>query len=507
MKHRSTVRRALGAAAVAVAVALATTSAHDRALAAPGQLPVTHRLLQEPTPTVDPDKTYYYLGGYAPCNLTGTHAITPRTVEEGKSVKVSVEFSFNCGTEEIKQVDMVLMVENTGSLKLNTVQGKQQPLDNLKQGLMDLVRNIDPLNGSRVGLVQFGCDQHPNPPIGTGQDHYDRFRDAVQRMNGNLPGGSNPGTALRESSGQVAALAKPNPLEPPSFIVVIDAGGQPCNGAPPPQAADIADACDAAKANKATVVLVALRPSQGRLRGCNTPGWYFRSSNDNGTDLPQILAEIKDRIFKGSRPNRTAYNVFLHTYLWDYVVGSGIPRDADITFPDLAWEEDLGTRRRATFSYSFELRSREGSAPAPWSSIAVPGSGIPSPMIEFLYNDGTSDQIVVPEELVCIYQPNKPQQCNQFLAELTATAVAGTATADAFGRGTPTPTPDAGTSVPPTTEVPTATPDAATATATDDPGPGPSDTPTPPDTPVPTASNVPPTDSSRGIVYLPLAYR
>lgn len=510
MMHGITIRRALGAALVALATVLVTASAHDAAQAAPSELPQARRLLQAPTPTADPDKTYYYLGGYAPCNLQGKHTVKPPTVQEGKTVTVDVEFTFNCGTEEIKKVDMVLMVENTGSLKLNSVNGKQQPLDNLKLGLSDLARNIDPLNGSRVGLVQYGCDTHPNPPIGVGQDHFDRWRDALQRMSGNLPGGSNPGTALRESTGQLAALAKPDPFDPPGFIVIIDAGGTPCNGAPRPQAADISDACDAAKANKATVALVALRPSQGRLRGCNTPGWYWRSSNDNGTDLPQILGDIKDRIFKGARPNRTAYDVFLNTYLWDYVTGSGIPRDADITFPDLAWEEDLGTRRKATFSYHYELLAREGSAPAPWSSISVPDGGIPSPLIEFLYNDGSSDQIVVPDSPLCIYRPNKEaQDCGAFVSQMTATAVAAAATASA-----PTPTPPTGSVDTPTpsggppTDTPIAVPPTDTPTDVPTAPPDPTDTPTvhtvtpPPPTQAPTNT----TAVTRHTVYLPLSF-
>ncbi|MEO8084496.1 MAG: vWA domain-containing protein [Ardenticatenales bacterium] len=514
MMNGFTIRRALGAMLVAAATALATTSAHPTAHAAPSELPQASRLLQGPTPTADPDKTYYYLGGYAPCNLRGTHTVTPPTVEEGKNVTIHVEFSFNCGTEEIKKVDMVLMVENTGSLKLNNVSGKQQPLENLKLGLSNLARNIDPLNGSRVGLVQYGCDTHTNPPIGDSQEHYDRWRDAIQKMSGNLNGGSNPGTALRASSGQIASLSKPDPYDPPSFIVIIDAGGVPCNGAPRPQAADIADACDAAKSNQATVVLVALRPSQGRLRGCNTPGWYFRSSNDNGTDLPQILNDIKDRIFKGARPNRTAYDVFLNTYLWEYMAGTGIPRDADITFPDIAWEEDLGTRRKATFSYQYELRAREGSAPAPWSSISVPDGGIPSPLIEFLYNDGTSDQIVIPESPLCIYRPNKEaQDCGAFVSQMTATAVAAAQTASA---PTPTPPPTAvETSTPGgPTETPTDVPPMETPTDTPTEVPtvmGATDTPPPPiDTATTPPTQVPPTNTSATVlhvVYLPLSYR
>ncbi len=513
MEHRSYARRAFGVAVVAAAVVIVTASAHDTAQAAPNRLPMAARLLQQPTATPDPDQVYYYLDGYTPCSLKGHHTITPQTVEEGKMVTVKVDYEFNCGTEEIKQIDVVFVVENTGSLKLNNVQGKMQPLDNLRQGMSNLVRNIDPTNGSRVGLVKYGCDNHTDPPIGSGQEHYERFRTAVQGMNGNLPGGSNPGTALRRASGELAALAKPDPLNPPSFMIVIDAGGQPCAGQPRPQTADIADACDAAKTNMATVVLIALRPSQGRLRGCNTPGWYFRSSNDNGTDLQAILEEIQERIFKGSRPYRTAYTVYPNTYLWGYEFGSGVPTEPNVTFPDLAWEEDLGNRRKASFRYEYKMRALEASAPASWVSIAITDGGIPSPLIQFLYNDGTSDQIVVPDTKLCIFRPGKEAvDCGPFVSQVAGTAVAGTVTAQAYKSPTPSSgTPDTvPTDGPATTEVPTVDPTAVVATDTPI-GPDPTDTPVPPDTvtPVPpdTATPPVPTTDNNHDVYLPWAAR
>lgn len=511
MMLRSFARRALHAALIVAAVAGVTASARDAVHAAPGALPMALPM-QQATPGADPEQVYYYLGGYAPCNLKGNHSITPQTVEEGKNVTVKVNYEFSCGTEAIKQVDIVFMIENTGMLKLNSVNGQREPLHNLKLALGDLVRNIDPLNGSRFGMVKYGCDNHTDPPIGAGLDHFDRFRSAVQAMNGNLAGGSNPGTALREASGQIASLSKPDPTNPPSFIIIVDAGGQPCNSAPPPQAAAIGDACDAAKSNRATVVLIALQPSGGRLRGCNTPGWYFRSSNENGTDLPGILEEIKERIFTGSRPYRTAYTLYPDTYNWQYEFGTGRPTEPNVVFPDLAWEEDLGNRKSASFNYEYQLKAKEASAPKAWASIAIKDGGIPSPQIQFLYNNGTSDQIVVPETPLCIFRPGKEAaDCGLFLNQVAATAEAGTVTAEAYksptsssGNGTPNvpPTDIPPTDVPATTEVPTVAPTESPTSTGPDPTvssvPPPTNTPVPPDTATPDTSQ-------RGKVFLPWA--
>jgi len=512
MTLRSFARRALGGAVIAAAITCLTASAHRAALAAPGTLPMAVRPMQQATPGGDPDQVYYYLGGYAPCNLKGHHSITPQTVEEGKNITVKVDYEFNCGSQAIKQVDMVFMIENTGMLKQKGVNGQQEPLHNLKLALGNLARRIDPTNGSRVGMVKYGCDNHTDPPIGRGIDHFERWRTSIQTMNGNLAGGSNPSTALREASGQIAALAKPDPTDPPSFIIIIDAGGIPCNGAPAPQVSSLGPACNAAKSNQATVVLVALQTSGGRLRGCNTPGWYFRSSSETGADLDGIFEQIQERIFTGTRPYRTAYTVYPNTYLWDYQFGSGRPTEPNVIFPDLAWEEDLGNRKSASFNYEYQMTAKEASGPAAWASIAIKDAGIPSPQIQFLYNDGTSDQIVVPDTPLCIFRPGKEAvDCGLFLNQVAATAVAATATTIAFQSATvpptvATPDPDA-TDVPtvevPTTEVPTATPmDTPTTVG---PVPTVSSVPPPTDTDVPPDTATP--EPRTGTLYLPWSAR
>ncbi len=435
------------------------------ASAAPARLPV---MQEEPTPTPQ----ILQDSSLVPCNLRGKHDVEPRIVEEGSEVTVSANYSYNCITEGTRQIDMVLVLEDTGILRIERDQAGEQPLTNLKDAIQRLVLAVDPTNGSRIGMVKYGPNWTGAPPIGRGEDHFQAFLNAINLVRGALGGCANPGSALRAASGMVNSLGKPDPTDPPSVMVIIDAGAPPCSGVPPSQQAGLQNACDAAKAEQVTVVLVALRASDGRLRGCNTPGWYYRSSSDTGSDLPGIFEDIRDRTLRDQKPRETLYSDFFDTLYWDYVFGSGAPRDPDTFFGDLVWSEQVPQVPKGNFRYSYRMKALNG--PTVGNITLSPG-----PALQLIFSQVT-EQWYLPQKEVCVHRAGrKEQDCGNFALRLTQ---------EAF---TPTP-------------FPTDTPDGPTPTDV------PADTPTPePATPEPNTPTAvtPPTDEPETgpFIYLPMA--
>ena len=173
------------------------------ASAAPARLPV---MQDEPTPTPQ----ILQDSSLVPCNLRGKHDLDPRIVEEGDDVTVTVDYSYNCVTQGTRQIDMVLVLEDTSALRIERDQGGQQPLVNLKDAIQRLVISVDPTNGSRIGMVKYGPNWTGAPPIGSGEAHFQAFLNAINLVRGALGGCANPGSALRAASGMVNSLAKPS---------------------------------------------------------------------------------------------------------------------------------------------------------------------------------------------------------------------------------------------------------------------------------------------------------
>jgi hypothetical protein len=448
---------------VAVAVLAGMALSVPGAAAAPAMLPV---MQDEPTPTPQ----ILTSDSLVPCNLRGKHDVDPRIVEMGSDVTVSVDYSYNCITEGTRQIDMVLVVEDTGALRIDRDRAGQQPLENLKDGLQRFVIAIDPTNDSRVGMVKYASNWTGAPPIGSGEDHFQAFLNALNQVRGALGGCANPGSALRAASGMVNSLGKPDPTDPPSLMIIVDAGAPPCSGVPPSQEAGIGNACDAAKAEQVTVVLVALRASNGRLRGCNTPGWYYRSSSDTGSDLPGIFEDIRDRTLRDQKPRETLYSDFFDTLYWEYVFGSGAPRDPDTFFGDLIWSEQVPQVPRGNYRYSYRMKATNGP-------LVGPVTLDPGPALQLIFSQ-VSEEWFLPQKEVCIHRAGRMEQdCGQFILRLTQEALptAVPPTETPFG---PTPTDfPTETSEPPATETPgpaTETPEPpATETATLEPPNGP----------------------------------
>lgn len=499
MNGRSTLRtRAVLAAALSLILSgLAAASPGAAEAGGLASLPLALPL-QGPTPTA----TAGPYEGVGPCDSTGSRKVSPRVVEEGQAVSVEVTYQYDCREGGTRQVDILYVIENNGMLKLVGDQPGTALRDNLVTGLQDLALSIDYRNGSRFGMIWAGCNWQGIVPIGAGKDHWDGWLRQISAIRGQVPGGINFGSAMRAASGDINNLAKEKPDGiPPGVMLIVDAGSPECIGVPPTQDdASVADACNAAKAEQNIVILVALAASQGRLNGCNSRGWYFRSSSDAGQDLPAIFTQIKDQLLSGKRPQTTAYNDYLQSAYFQYQDLSGVPRDPDrvIFGTDLSWEENVSrTNPKASFRYTYKVDTLPGSG-----GVITPITIDPGSDFMFYYSDGTSDRLLTSNETVCIYRPGqRDRDCGAFEAGMTATAVAAaqTATARAAPIETPTPTPDAGppsatpTDEPPATDTPD--PGAETPTATDEPEP--SETPTP---------EVDPTDPPDGFaIHLPFA--
>lgn len=481
-RHAIRPRAALLAACALLAALFAATAA------LPGTTPVGHAapasqtgpLQDEPTETPEPQE------GITPCDTKGRHSIEPRIVEEGEQVTVKVEYDFNCSSDGTRQVDLMYVLENNGMLKLVGESPGQSLLNNLKDGMQRLALAVDWRNESRVGMIWYGCNWQGIVPIGSGSQHYDLWLRQINAIRGQVPGGANPATSLRAASSDLNNLAKDPDNPVPGVMILIDAGSPGCQGAPPPQEAGLEQACNAAKAEGNVLALVSLEAAQGRLRGCNSRGWYWRSGREDGSDLPAIFEQIRDQLLFSKRPSETHYNDFLQTAYFEYVFGSGIPRDADNIFfnSDLTWEEPVPQNPVGAYQYEYKVQTLVGSGGAVSPITIAPG-----PQITLYYADGASNRVLLENQDVCIYRSGRREQdCGPFEASLTATAVASAAT----------PTPDVTPTLTPDVPDPTETPETPDPTATPE-EPDPTETPVEPD---PTET---PTGPVSTPIYLPMS--
>ena len=417
--------------------------------------------------------------GPTPCDAAGEHLISKRVVEEGESVDVEVSYTFDCSDVETRQVDMMFVVEDTGFLRI--ADRRMEPANNLRDALTRLSLNFDPYNGTRFGLTRFAADAFTIVAITTGVDGVDELNRQIERIRGDLGGVSGAAKAIRAASGQLNAVAREDKTVP-SLMVVVDAGAPPVGDAGL-EIENWITSCRAARAEGVTVVLVALQASLGRMRDCASRGWYFRSSSEEGADLPAIFEGLGDRVFKSKEVDTIEYNDFLQSAYYKYQDFSGDPREPDTVIfgADLTWSEDIGSSQRGTYRYRYTVDTLEGSG-----GFRSPITIDPGPQIAMFFGDGSIERILLENQEICIYRTgNRERDCGDFELGLAATAVAATATAAAL---LPTPVPSETSDVPP----PTDTPDVPDPTDTPD-VPDPTDTPEPVETP----------DTS-GVIYMPL---
>lgn len=423
------------------------------------------RPYQGPTPTA----TAGPYEGIGPCDSTGTRKVSPRVVEEGQPISVEVTYQYDCREDGTRQVDILYLIENNGQLKLVGNAPGTALKDNLVTALQDLALGIDYRNGSRFGMIWAGCNWQGIVPMNRGKDHYEGWLRQIGAIRGQMPGGINFGSAMRAASGDINNLAKAKPDGiPPGVMLIVDAGSPVCSGVPAPQDdAAVGDSCNAAKAEKNIVILVALQASQGRLNGCNSRGWYWRSSSQSGQDLPAIFRQIKDQLLEGKKPQTTAYNDYLQPAYFQYQDLSGVPRDPDTVIfgTDIAWEENVSrSNPKANYRITYKVDTLQGSG-----GVISPVSIEPGSDLLFYYANGSADRLLLTNETVCIYRPGqRDRDCGAFEAGMVATAVAGdqTATARAKPYETETPTPGDVTETP---EADTPTPESSTPTSTDEP--------------------------------------
>lgn len=153
--------------------------------------------------------------------------------------------------------------------------------------------------GGRLGAVRAACPPALARPMASGVAAHDAWRADLRAMvdatAADLPG------AIGVAGDALAGLPPSAWLAAP-VVVVVDAGGAACPAptpAPPPAAIDV---CRLADGIGAVVVVIALPASTGRLRSCNSPGWYFRSKQVDGSDLAPMLDEIADRLARLTDP-------------------------------------------------------------------------------------------------------------------------------------------------------------------------------------------------------------
>jgi len=461
MFFRSQAFRTARLASAGIALALFAAVTPGAAGAAPSA--------QAPTPEPIGD-------GPTPCDAKGTHEVSPRIVEEGSSIDVEVGYDFDCSDKTTKKLDMMFVVEDTGALRIE--KGGSEPANNLRDGLTRFAAALDPNNGSRYGLTRYAADPLTIVPINSNPENHDKLLQQIKNIRGNLGGVSGAAEAIRAASGQLNALGRPDP-EAPSVMIIVDAGAITI-GDPALAVERWITSCRAAKAEGVTVVVVALNASGGRMRDCPSRGWYFRSSSDEGADLPAIFEQLRDRLLRSKQVDTSEYNDFIQSAYYAYQDFSGVPREPDIVIfgSDLTWSEDVSARQKGIFNYRYKIDTRFGSG-----GFRSPITIDPGPQISLIYKDGAIDRILLPNQEICIYRPgNLERDCGDFIVSLTATAVATMAT--------PTFTPAPPTDTPVASETPSPTEDpgtpVASPTATDAP-----------ETPVPTP------DVHAGTVFIP----
>lgn len=329
-----------------------------------------------------------------PCALEAERAISPRIVEAGQPLTISVSIHYDCTVQPPPALDLVFAVEDTAALIDENLSAgaRADSLSRLKVELTELVDGLEPANGSRIGLYRADLGG-PSVALASGSAAFDATRSAISDLKAE-------GACHRRATTVHAisrALADADDPDHPTVVIYLATAAPPCTGGgtvPPPGAPSLGEACDALKA-QATLALI--DQGGGAMRGCNSPGWYYRVSDPN-LETPAVVHDLTNRLIHPDRPLSLLYAENLDPLYFDYEFGSGNPSpNSDGKWPFLVAEPWVGTHR-------LQFRITALAAPS-----VVPVSLPPGPLLS-LKSRSQALTWHLPNPDVCIYRPGRRAQ-------------------------------------------------------------------------------------------------
>ena len=423
--------------------------------------------------------------GPVPCDPKVKRTVDKQIVQEGDTIRVTVEYSYACSSDT-KKINFMLVVENTENLR----GPRDQRLKNVKEGLKSFVNQVDFSNGSKVGLELYADDFSVRMPLrgesGQGNVKEDMLSQISRIQTKPIGNSAGAGPAIRDATGQLPiGVISPNFI---NVMLIVDAGASETSK----PLINRADACNAAKDSGVIIGVVALKDAGYRMYNCASPGWFKFSQSDEAAEVTGFFSEFSDKLLRGMQATKDEYEDNQDA-TFEYVVGSGNPRDPDLTLgSDYVWKFTTQPGRPVSRRVMYDVKAAELG-----ESQVVPLS------IESFLNLSftTSNRSVqMPNPDICIYTAEKPEFCDAFRSQLTATAQAVVATPTTGPTSAP---PTAGpTDVPPTpTDVPPTPTEGPTVIVPTLPPPP---THAPPTATLPTIPTRLPTPTIANGIYLPL---
>lgn len=392
--------------------------------------------------------------GPIPCDPSYTRTIEPQVVQEGEMVTVKTQYRFIC-TGETRKLNYIFVVENSAQLRQGM--GGREALDNVTRGARNFINQVDYANGSRGGLMLYAGSRTWRQPLIGGEEGRKALIDAFNGISISPDGNSaGAGAAIRDSTG---ALPTGVSSDFSNVLIIVDAGAIEVPGA---QLVDRYTACNAARISGVTVAVVSFPAAGRRLAACASSGWFFQLNSDVGRNAPETFDKIAEGLLRGLQMDKVIYSDFLEDG-FRYEMGSGYPRPPDyVVLSEMFWE--FVGRSVPPTGQLVEYKVRVDKDVFPFG---VPRNLSLWSHIEFVYAQGTSIRVRLPNPPLCIYR-DSPDECSGFGATATSPPPVETPTADP--PDTPVPeTPDPTDTPVPETPEPTDTPAAETPEPTDTP--------------------------------------
>ncbi len=382
--------------------------------------------------------------GPMPCDPSGRRTVDPRVVEQGGEVEVNVHYNFNC-TGEDRKINVMLVVENTTYLG----GPRNQALQNVKEGLLRFVNQINYLNGSKGGLILYAGDYTVRVILRDGAEGKQSLLDAIGRISVE-PVGSSSGApaAIRAATGLLPTGAE-NPEGVTNVLFVVDAGAPVLQ----PPMLTLQTACNAAHEAGVHVMTVGLENAGYRFAFCATNGWARYDPSPDARGFPTIADELAESLVKGQKagsaevfeslssaiemlPNAQPFapdNPFGNDFQWTFT-GNPPPSGQDLRYRlkliDTAIQNEI-------FSPSFQ------------SDLTL------------FYNNGQYRTLRLPMDDICVYKTGDPSFCDGFPPPVVETPTPSETPIGVTPSATHTP----GSATPTLTD----TPDVPTLTPTDTP--------------------------------------
>jgi hypothetical protein len=373
------------------------------------------------------------------CDPTARLDASPRVVAANGTVHVRIDFGYRC-PEARPQVHALILVENTEPLQPSGFAGRAQ-IGNVREGLVNFVEALDFGNGTQGGLLLYGNAVSVRTPLGGGSGGRQELITAVENF---ATAGGRQATAAGEAVTKATELLSAVDAAPGAtkLMLIVDAG------APQGDAEALTAACGAARSAGLSVAVMALSTAGDRMKGCADDNLFRATSSEFAREVPETLGTLGYGVANSNQVATALVGGRLAAG-FDYVAGSGRPREPDVRFGrELGWEFSPPPPAEGHV-VELDVAVDPGlvNEVGPLAEVAS---------LVLNYADGSAGELPIPVPEVCVHAPERRAFCDPFLATLTPRAATPTATLTQIHPSlTPTPTEAVETPVP--TPQPTAT--------------------------------------------------